>query len=230
MTSISIVFSQPKNDKFKVLDLLAKSKKAYETKKNLVIKTTYNFYNSFSSKKPSETYFGLFLKGDGEYYSKIGSTELINLKDCNIVIDNELKKIVSNSPIDNSSIDKSYDLTSFCNNFSMFSLSSTNDNWICTMTAPEITFVPYSKIIVYINKSTHLISKQVMYYLNAIKYKDSKGKIKQDFPKIIIDFRSHSFELGGEKDRLKKGYYLNTNKGQITPSNKYIGYKLIDNF
>jgi len=47
---------------------------------------------------------------------------------------------------------EAYNVRALMSHFNVFSLTSTADQFICTMTGPELTMVPYGKAVIYINK------------------------------------------------------------------------------
>lgn len=215
-------------DKKEIVMLLEKAKKTYERNNTFKITSLYKLYPSYKTLVPKERYGGIFIKKKDEYYTKIGTTEMVQTKDHQIIVDNKEKKI-SFSNIDKSSeADKSYDLTQLCLNFNSFVLTETNDVWICTLTAPKVTFVPYSKIIIYLSKKNFTMIKQVLYLLKTVKYKNSQGKIVQNQPKLEIEFTSFNTKIDDMLNKFSPSNYVQVRKKEIQPSEKYLGYKVIE--
>ncbi|WP_291128462.1 hypothetical protein [Flavobacterium sp. UBA7682] len=216
------------NNKKEILSLFEKAKKVYESNNFFQIETKCSIYTSYNATVPKEQYTGLILKKSNEYYSKIGMIEMVSLKDFQIVIDNGLKKISVSEMENANSMEKAYDLTGFCQNFNSFVLTSQNNSWVCTLTAPKVAFAPYGKMIVYIDKSTNRITKQVVYLLTSMKYKDAKGKTKEAYPKMVTEFISFKSDISKHQYKFSSSQYITKSKGEFSVSKNYTGYKLID--
>jgi hypothetical protein len=125
-------------------------------------------------------------------------------------------------------VESSYDLTNFCRNFTSFSLTSTKDLWICSLTAPKVTFVPYSRVVVFLSKKDYRIVKQVLYLLKTVKYKDSKGNVKTDFPRIEIEFSNFSYNIDNVIGKLTASNYFQVRGNEVLTSKRYTGYKIVE--
>lgn len=208
------------------MELFTKSKKVYEDTNLFRMNMSYQLYPTYKSNVVTEKYEGLILKKDKNFYSKIGNTEFVNLKEEVVKIDNESKLIQYSQKAEEQPL--TYDLTGFMSNFNVFELSSSGNYWVCTLTSPEITFVPYGKIIVTIHKTNFTIGKQILYLLVESKYKTKSGKIETDYPRLEIAFSN--FETKGVEVGTKfimDTYIVQKNK-KITPSKNYKNYTVVN--
>lgn len=213
------------DDKSKILSLLQKSKVFYDDKEQFQMNTSYNLYVG-SSNKAIESYKGLFVKKNKNYYSKIGATEFVIIGKNMIKIDNE-SKLMQHLSYDNSSEQVIYDMIKYCDNFGTFELKSEGNEWVCILKSREFTFVPYSKILIYLSKNDFSISKQVLFLLNQVPVKDSNGKERYSFPKLEISFSD--INLNKEVNSyFNINDYLVVKKDKYAPGKKYITYQIVD--
>lgn len=225
-----VVSGQHKSEKEKIANLFAQSQKVYEQSAVFKMNMAYKFFPSYKTGIPSQKYEGVFFKKDSDYYSKINKTEFLKIKEDYIKIDHgsklaEIKKMVSTE-----GVGEVYDLSKFMTNFTTFKLSSEGDSWVCTMTAPAITFVPYAKVIVFIDKKKLTISKQVLYFLTKNEYTDNQGKKVSDYPRMEIlftSFENKNVELGS---KFKWDNYIEKKGKKNSLAKKYTdkGYKIVD--
>lgn len=213
------------DDKQKIVELLKKSKNYYDKTNQFKMNTSYKVYLG-NSNKAVESYDGLFIKNNKNYYSKIGETEFIVTPTNTIKIDNE-SRLMQYIKEENSGEQVIYDLVKYCDNFGTFNLTSNSTDWICTLNSREVTFIPYSKIIIYLSKTDYSITKQELYILSTIPDKDSNGKVTNKYPKLEITFSDIKLnELVEEYFKLSN--YIEIKKGKFYPVKKYSSYQIVD--
>lgn len=217
--------SNTDENKEKVVALLKKSKHYYEKLHEYKFNTSYDLYAN-NSNKAIESYSGFFVKKNTNYYSKIGQTEFIVTSDRTIKIDNE-SKLIQHFKGESTQENRLYDLVKYCDNFGTFDLSSTEKYWICTLNSREVTFVPYSKVIIYLSKKDYSIVKQELFLISQITTKDAKGKEVYSYPKLQITFSD--FKIEEQKlDYFKTSNYIEYKKGRYHPVKKYSSYQIVD--
>lgn len=223
-----LFFGQSDKVKEKIVALFSKSQQVYEDNNAFKLNISYQLYPNYKTSKASEQYNGIILKKNKDFYSKIHLTEFLNLSGQYLKIDNEEKLIQVSKDTDNK-VDQVYNLTNLVANFKTFEIISEGNYWVCTMTAPAITFVPYSKARIYINKKDHTIHKQVLYYLTKNKYKGSKGELLSDYPRLEIVL-SNFETIGLDMDSRFKldNYIIISGPSKPIPSKSYKGYKIVD--
>jgi len=223
-----MVSGQGSNDKKKIMDLFLKSQKVYENNTVFKLDLNYKLFTTYKSNAVSETYDGVLFKNGEEYYSKIASTEFIKIGSISLKIDNASKLIELSSENSKIQLNDLYDLNSMVSNFDVFELTSNADFWICSLTAPRITFVPYGKVVIHIHKTKHTISKQVLYLLTQNKYKNKDGKIVMDYPRLEINFSNFTTAPIDFKSRFDKETYLVQRNKKYYPAGSYKNYKIVD--
>jgi hypothetical protein len=220
-----LVLSQ-ESEKDKIIDLFQKTQKVYESSNTMQINMDYNLYSSYTTNKIYEKTNGLYLKENEQNYTKIGDTEIINLNSYFIKIDHSTKLMncTKKSKKKSSLI---VDLKSYALNYSVFNLASEGNNWLCTLTTPEFSQVPYTKIVVYINKKNLTIHKQVMFMITTKKFKIN-GKNKEDFPRLEIIFSSQKTKDISFGNKFKLENYIVKDKNKINTSKEYKAFKIIE--
>lgn len=213
------------DDKVTIVALLKKSKDYYDKQKVFKFNTAYDLFAG-NSKKAIESYKGVFIKDDKNFYSKIGQTEIIVIKGNTIKIDNE-SKLIQYFKEEATNENIVYDLVKYCNNFGTFDLKSTDNYWICTLNSREVTFVPYSKVVIYLDKKNYSIVKQELFLISTITTKDVKGKDVYSYPKLQITFSAFELKKQNE-DYFKINYYIELKKGKYYPSKKYSTYQIVE--
>jgi hypothetical protein len=213
------------NDKQKILGLIKDTKKNYDNLQNYEISMEYSLYSTYNSMLVTEAYSGIMSKKKDIFYSKIGTTEFFRDTNYFIKIDHK-SKAMEYSYKENDSYKFYNMLDKYLDYFSKFELTSDKNIWICTLSAPEVSLVPYSKIVFHIDKNTSLIKKQILYFLVENKYKNAKGEIKTDFPRLEIITGITNNAVPANKFSIKN--YVSINKGKVSPAGQLKNYKIID--
>ena len=155
----AVVHSQAKTDLEKITELFSKSYKAYMNPVVFKLNIDYKLFTTYKSNVVSEQYTSVVIKNRNEYYSKIDKTEFISLKKLFIKIDNESKLMQVNDDVSDAEINDVYDLKGFLRHFNKFKLTEEGDYFVCSMTSPEVTSIPYGQIIVFIHKRNYNLNK-----------------------------------------------------------------------
>lgn len=213
------------NDKKKIAEILKKSSEYYSSKKQFEIKMTYNFFSNADSQKVTESYLGSIIKDNSYYYSKIGDTEIINGKGFSLKIDN-VNKALQYYPHQLENNNTISDLKNYCSYFDRFYLTDRGNKWVCTMTTPGISFLPYSKLIIYINKSNYSISKQIAYFLTPNETRDKKGNTFLNYPRMEVEFSDLNGKINVDVFNLSN--YLIIKKNKVYTSKKYSSYEIVE--
>ena len=215
------------DDKKAVLDLLAKSKAMYDNMAEYQMESNYALFTTYTSNNITENYKGIFIKKGKQSYMKINRTEFVNLDNQSLHIDNESKLIDYKNNAGKK--DAIYDFYQFVNKFSKYTKQEEGNLIKCTLTSPDITFVPYSKIEIYLNSQTLEITKQVFYLLLTSEYKDNSGKTKKDYPRLEVHFNNQTKELSPQyKTKFSLASYLTVNGAKYVLSKEYQGYTIIN--
>jgi hypothetical protein len=214
-------------DQKKIAALFSKSQKFYENNPQFKLDLEYKLFPTSVSVTVSEKYSGQLIKHNGNSYSRIGSTEFIQIKSEYIKIDND-SKLVQITKKDDVVPDEVYNLGNLLNNFNDFKLKSDAQYWVCTLTAPEISFVPYGKAIIYINKKDYSVARQILFLLHKTEYKNEKGKKISDYPRMEISIGNLQAPTAKMVEKLRMENYISRSNNTFKLSNNYSGYKIVD--
>ncbi|TRW27550.1 hypothetical protein FMM05_02610 [Flavobacterium zepuense] len=223
-----LIVAQQKNDKAKLSDIISKSATFYEKQKCFELNIDYKVFSSYTSSNVTETYKSTLINNNKDYYYKLHTTEFVKVGNEVLKVDHKSKAIEYTGEIDLQDQDSYYNLKKYLDFFSQFEVATEGDFFKCTLSTPEISTLPYSKIVLYINKTNYQVSKQIFYFLVTSPYKDKKGIIKSDYPRMEvtqIDFKSG---IGKFSDKLLLQNYVIKNKSKVSPSSKLMGYKVFD--
>lgn len=223
----AMVLGQEKGDRKKISDIFSKSKKCYENAVEFKLNTEYKLFPTYKSTVVSEKYTGVVYRKTQNMYAKIDKTEFITAGNTNIKIDNE-SKLMQFDNEGGENTERPYDISNLLSNFEVFELTEDSTNYICTMTGPAITMVPYGKAIIYISKTDYSISRQILYLLTQGTYINSKGKQVNDFPRLEIifsGFQTKNIDFG---NKFEVSNYITKNKNKTLPSTRYKDYTIID--
>lgn len=208
------------DDKVQVVELLKKSKSYYQKNKQFSFRINYELFAG-NSKKAIEQYSGFFVRKADNYYSKIGDSECIQTLGFTLKIDHETK-LMQYFKESKSSESIVYDMTSYYGNFGAFELKSDADYWICTLSAREVTFVPYSKVVLFLSKKDYSIVKQELYLITTVTIKN-----QEVFPVLKIFFSDFKAEIQRD-DYFEINKYITLKKGKYYPTNSYRSYQIVD--
>lgn len=215
------------NDKDKILEIIKKSKASYESIPAFQIDINYTLYSTATSAQVTEAYTGTLIKDKGGFYSKIHDTEFVQIADSYIKIDHNAKAMEysknQNTP------DALYGmLDQYISYFSKFELATEGNYYKCILSTAEISMVPYSKVILYVDKNTYRISKQIMHLLVKNDYVDAKGKTQKDYPRLEIIAKNFTDKnINAEKKLSLSNYVVISNK-TISPASRLSTYTFID--
>ncbi len=221
-------YSQKSADRTKIEGLIEKAQKKYASAPDFQFSAVYQLFGSYKSSTVSESYKGVFAKNKKNSYAKIHTTEFVKLNTFNIKVDNESKLMQVTKDGNGNGDLFPYQLGELLSNFNDFKISSTDLEWICTLTAPKVTFVPYGKVILHINKKDYSLTKQTMYLLQQNQYTDSKGKKLIGYPRLEITFSKVLWNSDAYAPKFELSSYIYQSKNKYHVSKKYKSYQIVD--
>ncbi|MEE9363950.1 MAG: hypothetical protein V3U92_15220 [Cellulophaga sp.] len=211
----------------KVLD---KATDFYKNKDQYKINMTFSLYRGLTGNTITETYKGTMEKS-GEYSrNTILSTQVHRFSKAQLVID-ATAKTMTYTQIDPVAVQNSpMEIGAFLKYYEKSQLLDTGENqWICEMVTTKKNFiqVPYSKVVLYINKKDYSISKQELYFTNLIPFKGKSGNnTEQDYGRLVIELK-HDFDSKIQKRELKD-FLTNTSGRTKQLQKEFVSYRLID--
>ncbi|MEW4923130.1 hypothetical protein [Algibacter sp. 2305UL17-15] len=223
---VSNISAQSKSNTENVKEIFEKVKNNYETKNFYSFNIKYQLFKSANATVVEEFYTGKIIKNEAKYYSKINNTEFIQIEDIHLKINHDEKAMLYlKQPV--SSYNSLIELASFLKFFEQTNIELKQDTYVCELVSKNITVLPYSKVIVYIDAKTYCINKQVLFLLNQQNFEDDKGNIIASNPRLEIIFSPVNHNpISGEKFVLSK--YVSLIDGNIKPSKHLKGYQIIN--
>lgn len=198
-------------------------------KTNFKVNLTYRLFKGIKGKKELETFKGTYIKKDKNYYNKIKNTETIIGANFLIKINHDQKALLYES-FKNATPNKNnmLNIKTLLKNFEKPVLTNLRDSFKCEMVAVEYSQMPYSKIILYINKKDYSIKKQVLYLTSLINFSDDENKNDFSIPRLEIQYSNYSALTNQDKSLLKKNNYIVIINNKVRPSTKYKAYEIIN--
>lgn len=208
-------------------EILKKTQDFYKNESSYYIETQYKLFENHKDSHPLSTYKGEMGKMKNTYYNNVLGTEMYVGNDIMIKASHDQKAIeVSNNTLNGA--EAIFNISGFLKSFKDYKVVQKEEVIRCELLAPELTSLPYGKIILYINKKDYSLQRQVMYYLHSSEYKNEKGEMVVSYPKLEINFSQVKPVSLLEKEVFNKSYYIVQNKGVIQPANNFANYKVIN--
>ncbi len=218
----NIAFCQMGSEKAKtkIIELLKQSREAYNLNVGFTFKTNNKIYESYTSSNVLENTKGKYCKYGDNNYLKIHDGEIAKVDDFIIKTDGTSRLMQIEKS--NNKEQQVYDLTNLVKSYTVFSFSESTNDYICSLEAEKISVTPYGKIIIYIDKKTKLIKKQVMFLYSTINFKN-----KEVIPRIEMIFSDFKIVNTKPKELFTNNYFKKVNS-KYHPSKTYVGYQIID--
>ena len=221
------VFSSAFCQNEKVAFLLNKAKESFYAAENFHVNTTYKIYKGYDSTKPHEVSNGILVKKSNNIYSKINELEVISTSKYYLKINHKEKAILLNKPFKNPTQIDQYNLQQLMDYVDIGNLKENNNNWIIELKAKPITQLPFSKILIQINKKTYLIENQIFYYFEQLDFSKNNTPVKSNV-KLEITYSLFSKEVKLPDVIFRESTYLKQIKGIYRGVNKYQEYEIIN--
>ncbi|AWM12417.1 hypothetical protein NHF50_00170 [Flavobacterium sp. NRK F10] len=208
-----------------VQEVLNNVNKEYTKALPLNYSVKYNLYKNKDSKKITESYSGIFKKNEkNEIYQKIDEVEFIwNNNFClKVIHPDKLMTLTSSQPIITGEIDMK-SLEQFCKVKTFY---KKGDSWELTLEPNQFSGLPYSKMVIWIDKR-YFIKKQLFYYNTGIDF--SSDYRKQDISLPVLEIIYSDFSRNSvPNDLFDVKKYIAVTKDNIIVTEKYKEYYLED--
>lgn len=202
--------------------IFQKVSEAYTNPERISLNFSYKLYTTYKSPIVSEQYIGYYFKTKTESYMKIHNTEFMQAKGISLKVNHDQKAMLVGKNSAEIAAATPTNISGYLKYFKTKNLSSDGNNWICTLETSLYTQLPYGKIVVYVNKRTYKIEKQILYLLDKASYKNKNGIIKQDYPRLEITISDrNSFDV------FNINTFITMHGQNYLPSKKYSNYKLL---
>ncbi|MFT7900106.1 MULTISPECIES: hypothetical protein [Flavobacteriaceae] len=224
LISFSTVVAQSK-----VKVILNSYKKTVEKDKEYQVNLTYKIYKGYSETLPYEVQEGVFYKKMNNSYTSLSNVEIINTENTYLKINhNEKAILIANGVKKPQELHLNLDEL-----FKYLEAEIIKENpkfWTIKFTPRgEITQLPFSKLIIELNKKTFRVKRQLFYYLNKMNFSENLRETDEANVKLEVLFKnyktSHFKKLIGVFD-IKK--YIKKEKGIYKPKGAIGGYEVVN--
>ncbi len=213
-----------------VNEILKEAQEAMDKSRDLICKMSYNWYDTYTIKKPSLSYKGMLIKQESVIYSKIDQTFFITDEIAQVALKcNEKQKAFVVTKTNKNESQSPWDLLDvYIKQFKIKKVTDQGDYWICSLTTDVITQLPYGKVEIHIDKKSSLITKQVLYFLSQVPYTNAKGEKAMGNPKMEITLSNYKTVLNTEeKMTAKLATYIKKEGQYMKPVTAYEKFEVI---
>lgn len=212
-------------------EILKKTQEVMKNNNQLTCDLDYDWYDTYTIKKPSLSYEGVIIKQNNIVYSKINHTFFLTDKKAQLALKcNEDQKALVVTKTTTNTQQPWELLETFIKQFKVKNVTDKGDHWVCSLTTDVITQLPYGKVEIHIDKKSSLITKQVLYFLSQVPYTNSKGEKISGNPKLEISMSNYKTVLNEEeKITAKLATYIKGSGKNIAPVAAYKKFEIIYN-
>jgi len=213
-----------------VHEILKSTQEAMKNSSDLSCNMSYNWYDTYIATKPSIEYKGQMIKQESVVYSKINQTFFITDEKAQLALKcNEVQQALIVSKVNANQGQLPWELLeTYIEQFKIKKVIDKGSHWVCTLTTDVITQLPYGKVEIYIDKKSSLMTKQVLYFLSQVPYKNAKGEKKAGNPKLEITLTDFKTVLSKDEKRTAQlGTYIKRKGKSITPVAAYKKFEII---
>lgn len=199
------------------------------TNSNFKVNLKYQLFKGVESKKILESFNGIYIKKETNYYNKVKNTETIIGTDFLIKINHDQKAMIYDKfKKGNNDPNNMLNITALLKNFENPKVTDLGNRWKCEMIAVEYSQMPYSKIVMYINKEDYNINKQVLFLTSLMNFSDDGSKNDFNIPRLEIEYTNYSKPTKQDDYFFVKSQYIDITKSKVVPSTKYKAYEIIN--
>ncbi len=210
-------------------------KKAQESTSNtsmLSCNLLYSYYPTYSTTEVLEQYDGQLIKNNSNYFIRINETIFLTdvVKSMALKLNTSEKAMLVSKLKTASNLESPINITTIIKQFKSATLIDNGTTWTCTLTAPQISQLPYSKVEILIDKEDYKIKKQSLFFSTKAPYTDKNKKEVFDNPRLEITISDYKITLDAkEKSKTDIETYISIGKQKIKPSTQYNDFNIIEN-
>lgn len=210
-----------------VKEIIGKMQKLYNDKSNIEYSCKYELYKDHKSEQVTESYDGFFYRNKTNVYQKIDETEFVYATDFFLQISHSEKLLLLDQP--QKLINTTIDLDQALKYCSKTQLEEKDGYYAITLWIKSTSDLPFSVVKMRIDKKKYFLERLDIYYTMMEDFSQEYTKKDESRPHLKITFSElkqnpkqvNYFEL----DK----YITKNNSGILRLTEKYSGFKLIDN-
>ena len=200
----------------------------YKTIDILDIEMEYKMFRGYTGTNLTESYKGTMYKNEGVSKIDILGSEIIDLPEAKLIINKEAKTVTYHKKYNKETQSSPVDISMFLKFYKEASTKVKGNTIVHEMVLKKgIQIpVPYSKIVVYVDKNSYQMQKQELYLSTKVPFIDKNGKEAPDLARMEIKFKTNP-NPSKKVPKLKDYVQIDANK-KVRLSQNYAAYKIID--
>ncbi|WP_378175194.1 hypothetical protein [Aquimarina sp. SS2-1] len=213
-------------DKAKVI--IEKVKNFYDNQSKYQVNVNYTLFDGLESTSILESYEGVIVKNDQNFYSKIHNTESLQISENYVKVNHDEKAVMYGKADEKNKPTTALNLELLFRNFNKAIIKEKEALYIIEMMAPSISQSPYRKVVLKITKNDFRLEKQILFFSSTIPVKTQNGNEKLTNPRLEVvftNFSQNDTEYQG-KFNFSSFVLLSKTGNRISPNLKH--YQFID--
>jgi len=210
-------------------DVLKKVSSYYQTLDAYSLDIEYAMYKGYTGKNLTESYNASIYKNEGVTQLKVLGSTILQFSKAQLTINDANKTLIYNE-ISNKELNQSpLDISAFLNFYKEVSNTISKNVLTLEMVLQSSTIpIPYSKVILHVDKNTYALKKQELFLSTKVPFVDKEGKSTEDVGRLEITFQSKTNDINQiQVPKLEDYIVLKPNK-QVRLTQAYAAYTIID--
>ena len=210
--------------------LLEKSKEYYQTIGDFEVTAKYELYRGTKGAHLLDSRDMITRKKDEFFYTKGANMEYLTTPTGALKINHSQKAIEYASNTGQNNWQNAFiNVAEYLNYFATNKVEELENDFKVTLQTPLLTQLPYTTIVLYLNKQTFAISKQELLLADRLRYKDNNGQEQEAIKRLVIKITAlNSDHFTISDNALKLSSYLNDLNDKVTLGKSYTAYTLVN--
>ena len=199
----------------------------YETLNTYNFEVAYRMYKGHTGKQLTESYKASMYKNGNVMQLELLGAVILQFPNTQLTINDEHKTLIYTKIPDGALTKSPFDISKFLNLYESVSTRLKGNTLILEMTLKNSKIpMPYSKIIMHIDRMTYALKKQELFFSTKFAFVDKEGKKSEDVGRLEITFQSKSNPVNWNP-KLEDYIVIKPNK-KVNLANAYRLYTIID--
>lgn len=194
---------------------------------NYKVSLKYRLYKGLSGDKILEEFNGVIIKEGTRYYNKIHHTETIMTKKFFVKVNHDEKAIIYAKKTIKKQTDNITDISKLLTHFENPNVKTKDEFWVVEMLTKEYSPLPFSKLVITINKKDYTVKKQVLILSQLTNFAKEIDKNDINLPRIEMLFKDYRITTKNDLTVFDKSNYISVNNNKIVASNNLKNYDII---
>lgn len=208
--------------------ILEKATAFYQNTEVFSCELTYTLLRNLEKPITISSYLGKLVKDGGNSHIKISNTEFITVNGDFLKINHDQKRMQYADNLGLENTQNPFQIEAFLKLFASKEVQSKGDYWVCVLTSPVVTHLPYSKAWLFIDKDTYRLEKQLVELFAPKGIVDERGKrtMESKYLEILMTDFKNTYDRTAY---LQLDIFINKTGKEIMLKHEFTKYQLIDN-